>query len=194
IVPRIRWVQIGYLKFSAKDTKREVFGMPIHGSLITVDIREASYYQEYQANVAKHRRFLASKTGSAQDSPAPKPAKPAKKPKSSAPKAPPRPSVFNPVLEESMKTAYAAAPRGPLPPVVIGEPKSGKYQPLPKVPRNGKAKLTEEQVAHDLLSLQKPKKKSPAEQYIFQRRISEPAGSSLHDDSPYAVLGQSDSE
>nr|GEW94483.1 hypothetical protein [Tanacetum cinerariifolium] len=98
------------------------------------------------------------------------------------------------VLEESMKTAYVVAPRGPLPPVVIREPESGKYQPLPEVPGKGKAKVTEEQVAHDLLSLQKPKKKSPAEQYIFQRRISKPAGSSLHDDSPYAVLGQSDSE
>nr|GEZ54119.1 hypothetical protein [Tanacetum cinerariifolium] len=28
-LPRIRWVQTGYLKFSAKGTKREVFGMPI---------------------------------------------------------------------------------------------------------------------------------------------------------------------
>nr|GFB62965.1 hypothetical protein [Tanacetum cinerariifolium] len=46
----------------------------------------------------------------------------------------------------------------------------------------------------DLLSLQKPKKKSHADQYIFQRRISEPAGSSFHDESPYAVLGQSDSD
>nr|GEV85753.1 reverse transcriptase domain-containing protein [Tanacetum cinerariifolium] len=55
IMPRIKWVQIGYLKFSAKGTKREVFRMPIPGSLITADIREASYYQEYQANVAKHR-------------------------------------------------------------------------------------------------------------------------------------------
>nr|GFD49188.1 hypothetical protein [Tanacetum cinerariifolium] len=35
ILPRIRWVQNGYLKFSAKGTKREVFGMPIPGSLIT---------------------------------------------------------------------------------------------------------------------------------------------------------------
>nr|GEX12820.1 retrovirus-related Pol polyprotein from transposon TNT 1-94 [Tanacetum cinerariifolium] len=31
ILPRIRWVQTGYLKFSAKGTKREVFGMPIPG-------------------------------------------------------------------------------------------------------------------------------------------------------------------
>nr|GEZ66580.1 retrovirus-related Pol polyprotein from transposon TNT 1-94 [Tanacetum cinerariifolium] len=35
---RIRWVQTGYLKFSAKGTKREVFGMPIPGSLITADL------------------------------------------------------------------------------------------------------------------------------------------------------------
>nr|GEX88464.1 retrovirus-related Pol polyprotein from transposon TNT 1-94 [Tanacetum cinerariifolium] len=40
-----------------------------------------------RANVAKHRRFLVSETGSAQDSPAPKPAKPARKPKPTAQKA-----------------------------------------------------------------------------------------------------------
>nr|GFB93890.1 hypothetical protein [Tanacetum cinerariifolium] len=73
--------------FSAKGTKREVFRIPIPGSLITADIREASYYKEYQANVAKHRKLLASETGSAQDSPAPKPAKPARKPKPIAQKA-----------------------------------------------------------------------------------------------------------
>nr|GEZ19101.1 hypothetical protein [Tanacetum cinerariifolium] len=96
-------------------------------------------------------------------------------------------------LEESMKTAYAL-PRGPLLPVVIKEPESGKYQPLPEVLGKGKAKVTEEQVSHDILSLQKPKRKSPADQYIFQRYVSEPTGSSEHDESPYAVLGQSDSE
>nr|GEU41349.1 hypothetical protein [Tanacetum cinerariifolium] len=232
---------LGYLKFSAKGTKREVFGMSIPGSLITADIQKASYYQEYLANVAKHRRYLAGETGSDQDSPTPKPTKPARKPKSTAPQAHPRPSAtetsdkppkakkskyscvgkirslksvaalkaedvpamkpqvaaedadFQKALEESMKTAYAP-PRGPLPPVVIREPESGKYQPLSEVPGKGKAKVTEEQVAHDLLSLQKPKKKSPADQYIFQRRVSEPTGSFGHDESSYAVLGQSDSE
>nr|GFB81227.1 histone deacetylase 14 [Tanacetum cinerariifolium] len=74
ILPRIRWVQTGYLKFSAKGTKREVFGIPIPGSLITTNLREASYYQEYLANVTKHRRFLVGETGSVQDSPTPKPA------------------------------------------------------------------------------------------------------------------------
>nr|GEW46494.1 copia protein [Tanacetum cinerariifolium] len=96
-------------------------------------------------------------------------------------------------LEESMKTAYAP-PRCPLPPVVIREPESGKYKPLPEVPGKGKAKVTEEQVAHDLLSLQKPKKKSPVDQYIFQRRTFTTIGSSGHDEPSYAKLGQSELE
>nr|GEU46665.1 histone deacetylase 14 [Tanacetum cinerariifolium] len=233
---------LGYLKFSAKGTKREVFGMHIPGSLITADIQEASYYQEYLANVAKHRRYLAGETGSDQDSHAPKPTQPARKPKSTTPKAPPRPSVSIPVtsaqleptfapaktqgkkrkpttktsdkpskakkiqiwlciqkthsekaLEEGLKSMYDV-PRGLLPPVVIREPESGKYQPLPEVPGKGKAKVTEEQVVHDLLSLRKLKKKSHADQYIFQRRTFTPTGSSGHDESSYAELGQSDSE
>nr|GEV21297.1 hypothetical protein [Tanacetum cinerariifolium] len=258
---------LGYLKFSAKGTKREVFEMHILGSLITGDIQEASYYQEYLANVSKHRRYMAGETGSYQDSPAPKPTKPARKPKSTVPKAPPRPSVSIPVtsaqpaptsapakpqkkkhkqgtetsdkppkakkskyirvgkirslksmaaskaedvpamepqvagedtdlqkaLEESMKTAYAL-PRGPLPPVVIREPESGKYQPLSEVPGKGKAKVIEEQVAHDLLSLQKPKRKNPADRYIFHRRVFKPTGSFGYDESPYVMLGQLDSE
>nr|GEY63988.1 Gag-Pol polyprotein [Tanacetum cinerariifolium] len=262
---------LGYLKFSAKGTKREIFVMPIPGRLITTNIREAPYYQEYQENVAKHRGFLASETRSTQDLPAPKLAKPARKPQSTAQKAPPKPSISSPVtstqpaptsvpaktqenkrkqatgttdkpskakrikrsvsrktrqsrvspksvgaseaeevpaeepqvtdedvdfqkaVEESMKDAYAL-PKGPLPPVVIREPDSGKYQPLLGVSGKGKAKVSEEQVAHDLLSLQKHKKTSPADQYIFQRRVSEPTASSFHDVSPYEVLGQSDSE
>nr|GFC53511.1 hypothetical protein [Tanacetum cinerariifolium] len=58
-LPRIRWVQTGYLKFSAKGIKREVFGMHVPGSLITADLQEVSYYQEYLANVVKHRWFLS---------------------------------------------------------------------------------------------------------------------------------------
>nr|GEW76147.1 retrovirus-related Pol polyprotein from transposon TNT 1-94 [Tanacetum cinerariifolium] len=213
---------LGYLKFSAKGIKREVFGMPIHGSLITADIQEASYHQEYLANVAKHRRYLADETGSDPNSPTPKPTKPARKPKSMAPKPPPRPPVLTPVtsaqpaptsapvkpqekkrkhatktsnkppkakkskygfigkkrilklvaasvakdvpamephvaaedanlqkaLEESMKSIYDV-PQGPLPPVVIREPESEKYQLLSEVPGKGKAKVTEEQTGSD---------------------------------------------
>nr|GEZ35293.1 copia protein [Tanacetum cinerariifolium] len=88
---------LGYLKFSAKGIKREVFGMPISDSLITADIQEASFYQEYLAKVAQHQRYLASETGSDSNSPALKPTKPARKPKSTAPKAPPRPLISTPV-------------------------------------------------------------------------------------------------
>nr|GEZ23907.1 hypothetical protein [Tanacetum cinerariifolium] len=58
---------------------------------------------------------------------------------------------FQKAMEESMKDAYAL-PKGPLLPVVIREPELGKYQPLPEVPGKGKAKVSEEQVAHDLLN------------------------------------------
>nr|GEU91885.1 hypothetical protein [Tanacetum cinerariifolium] len=167
--------------FSAKGTKREVFGMPIPGSLITADIREASYYQEYQENVAKHRRFIASETGEAEEVP------------TVEPQVTDEDANFQKALEESMKTAYAL-PQGPLPPVVIREPESGKYQPLPKVPGKGKAKVTEEQVALDLLSLQKAKKKSRVDQYIFQRRTFTTTGSSRQTEPSHAELEQSESE
>nr|GEY00794.1 hypothetical protein [Tanacetum cinerariifolium] len=235
---------LGYLKFSAKGTKGQIFGMPIPSRIITENIRAAPYYQEYQENVAKHIGFLAGETRSTQDLPAPRPAKPARKPQSTTQKAPPKPSSSSPVtstqpaptsvptktqenkrkgspksvgeseaeevpveepqvadedadfqkaMEESMKDAYAL-PKGPLPPVVIGEPESGKYQPLPEVPGKGKAKVSKEQVAHDLLSLQKHKKSSPADQYIFQSRVSKTTASSFHDVSSYEVLGQLDRE
>ncbi|GJY92014.1 hypothetical protein Tco_0507796, partial [Tanacetum coccineum] len=38
---------LGYLKFSAKGTKREAFGMPIPNELITDDIQGADYYDAY---------------------------------------------------------------------------------------------------------------------------------------------------
>ncbi|GJT63394.1 hypothetical protein Tco_1006927 [Tanacetum coccineum] len=98
-------------------------------------------------------------------------------------------------VEESLKDVHAAH-RGPLPPVVFKEPDFGRCQPLPEVQGKGKEKVIEEQVALDLLTLQTPKKKSPAEQYIFQRRSSAPTKPSGHDESSslYAELGLTDNE
>ncbi|GJT57533.1 hypothetical protein Tco_0992587 [Tanacetum coccineum] len=48
--------------------------------------------------------------------------------------------IMQKVMEESLKDAYPA-PRGPLSPVVIREPKPGKYEPLPEVQGNGKEKV-----------------------------------------------------
>nr|GEZ01684.1 histone deacetylase 14 [Tanacetum cinerariifolium] len=242
---------LGYLRFSANGTKREVFKMPIPGNLITADIQGASYYQENLEKVAKHQRYMAGETGSDPDSPTPKPTKTAKKSKLTAPKADPRPPVLKPAsskqiepklaraktqgkkrklvteisdktsqarkskpglvskrrkpmsslrsvdesmaedipekepriddeeadvqraLEGSLKSMYNI-PWGPLPPVVIREPKSRKYQPL----------------------LETPIKKSPADRYIFQRCTSAPTRSSGHDESSslYAELRLTDNE
>nr|GEZ53663.1 hypothetical protein [Tanacetum cinerariifolium] len=189
---------LGYLKFSAKGTKREIFGMPIPGTLITSNIRAALYYQEYQENVAKHRGFLAGETripakpqehkrkqaSRTTDKPAkakrikrsisrntrqsrgsPKSvgASEAKEVPAEEPQVAEEDVDFLKAVEESMKDAYAL-PKGQLLPVVIREPESEKYQPLPEVPGKGKAKVSEEQVAHDLLSLQKHKKTNSEEE------------------------------
>nr|GEU74077.1 hypothetical protein [Tanacetum cinerariifolium] len=69
------------------------------------------------------------------------------------------------------------------------EPDSGKFQPL-------KEKVSDEQVALDLLTLPTPKKVSPAEQYIFQRLTPAPTEPSGHAESPsiYVKLGLTDSD
>ncbi|GJW42983.1 hypothetical protein Tco_0071782 [Tanacetum coccineum] len=261
---------LGNLKFSAKGTKREVFGMTIPNELINDVIRGADYYEAYLNKVAKHQRFLAGEEVSDPDSPAPKPAKPARqtkpkptkqskptepkaaskkpkpapakpqkkkrKPASESSEAPPlakrakagkvvkkrtvksskqlvdefvdegvptaKPSledteeaILQKVLQESLTDAYPTQ-RGPLPPVVFRETDTGKFQPLPEVPGKGKEKVGEEQAAQVLLNLQTPKKKSPAEQYIFQRRSHIPSETAGREDSTslYAELGLSGSD
>nr|GEU72121.1 monodehydroascorbate reductase [Tanacetum cinerariifolium] len=195
---------LGYLKFSAKGSKREVFRMPIPDNLITADIQAKSQ--------GKKRKLVTELS----DKPSPpRKSKPGlltkrRKPTSSLrsiddfvaegiPEKEPRvddeEADVQRAFEESLKSIYDV-PWGPLPLVVIREPESGKYQPLPEVQGKGKEKVTEEHVTRDLLTLQTPKKKSPTDQYIFQRRTSTPIGSSGHDESSslYAEFGLMDSE
>nr|GEX94168.1 integrase, catalytic region, zinc finger, CCHC-type, peptidase aspartic, catalytic [Tanacetum cinerariifolium] len=84
---------LGYLKFSAKGTKQEVFGMPTPNKLITADNQGEQYYKEYLEKVAKHQRYLVGEKGSDPDTPASKPANDIKKSKPSAPKVDLRPPV-----------------------------------------------------------------------------------------------------
>ncbi|GKA81557.1 hypothetical protein Tco_0788249 [Tanacetum coccineum] len=144
---------MGYLKFSTKGTKREVFGMPILNELITNDIRGADYYDAYLEKVAKHQRYLAGEEVSDPNSPALKPAK-STKPKlvdefvdEGIPLTEPGfgdlEADTQRAIEESLKDAYGA-PRGPLLPVVFRELDTGKFQPLPEVEGKGK-----EKVGHD---------------------------------------------
>nr|GEU72694.1 retrovirus-related Pol polyprotein from transposon TNT 1-94 [Tanacetum cinerariifolium] len=194
---------LGYLKFSAKGTKREVFGMPIPGSLITDSHAPKPAKPARKPKPTSHkappRPSVSIPVTLAQPTPTSAPAIPQQK----SAKAEEFPTVepqvadedadFQKALEESMKAAYAL-PWGPLPPVVIREPESRKYQPLPEVLGKGKAKVTEDQVAHDLQSLQKAKKKSRMEQYIFQRCTCTTTRSFEQTEPSHAELEQSESE
>ncbi|GKC75256.1 hypothetical protein Tco_1126030, partial [Tanacetum coccineum] len=191
----------------------ECIWMPYSNELITDDIRGADYYNAYLKKVAKHQRYLAGKEVSDLDSPAPKPAKSTKpkitkQAKPVAPKAAtkkPQPAPTKPkekkqadtqrAIEESLKDAHGAH-RGPLLPVVFRETDTGKFQPLPEVEGKGKEKTGAKQAARVLLNLQTPKKKSPTEQYIFQRRTSAPTEPSGHDESSsmYAELSLTESD
>ncbi|GJW32135.1 retrovirus-related pol polyprotein from transposon TNT 1-94, partial [Tanacetum coccineum] len=120
---------LGYLKFSAKGTKQEVFGMPILNDLITADIRDGQYYNEYLEKVAKHQRYLAGEEGSNPDSPAHKLAKATKpeatkKSKPSAPKAAP---VTKPAAAKASKFTS-----------------SQQHKPKPAKPQEKKQKLVTE--------------------------------------------------
>nr|GEY27133.1 retrovirus-related Pol polyprotein from transposon TNT 1-94 [Tanacetum cinerariifolium] len=226
---------LGYLKFSAKGTKREVFGMPIPGSDLDSPApkpTKPARKPKSMAPKAPPRPSVLTPVTSVQPAPTSAPVKPKEKKHKQATETSDKPpkakkskygfigkkhtlksvaaSVAKDVpamepqvaaedanlkkaLEESMKSIYDV-PRGLLPLVVIREPESEKYQPLLEVPGKGKAKVTEEQVSHDLLSLQKPKRKSLVDQYIFQRRTSTPTESSGHDEPSYAELRQSESK
>nr|GEZ88216.1 hypothetical protein [Tanacetum cinerariifolium] len=235
---------LGYLKFSAKGTKREVCGMPIPDNLITADIQGEPYYKEYLEKVAKHQRYLAGEKGSDPDSPIPKLAKATKKSKPSTPKADLRPPVTKPASSQQpepkpapaksqgkkrklvTETSDKPSPARRSKPVLVTKrrkPTSSLRsvdesvdEGIPdKEPRlddeeadvqraleeslksvYDAPRVTDEQIALDLLTLQTPKKKSPADQFIFQRCTSTPTKSSGHDESSslYDELGLTDSE
>ncbi|GJW94840.1 hypothetical protein Tco_0174512 [Tanacetum coccineum] len=183
---------LSHLKFSAKGRKREVFGMTIPNELINDVIRGADYYDAYLEKVAKHQRYIAGEELSDPDSPAPKLAKTTKQAKPKAPKQT-KPTEPKAATKKSKPTPAKPQEKKRKPvsklsdvwsssPVVFRETDTGKFQPLPEVSGKGKRKTT--------------KKKSPTEQYIFQRHTpvpSEPAG---HEESSslYVELGLSGSD
>ncbi|GJZ13513.1 hypothetical protein Tco_0548743 [Tanacetum coccineum] len=65
------------------------------------------------------------------------------------------------LVDEFVNEGVPEQEPGPARPVVIREPDSGRIQPLPDVQGKGKEKVSDEQVALDLLTLQTPKKKNP---------------------------------
>nr|GEV17789.1 hypothetical protein [Tanacetum cinerariifolium] len=182
---------LGYLKFSAKETKQKSLGSLYLGKKckLVMKISDKPFpARKSRPGLVSKRHKPINSLRSVDESIA-----------EGIPKKEPRvddeEADVHRALEESLKSIHDA-PRGPLLPVVIREPESGKYQPLPEVQGKGKEKVTDEHVACDLLTLQTPKKKNPVNQYIFQRRTSTPTRSSGHDESLslYAELGLTGSE
>nr|GEV34298.1 hypothetical protein [Tanacetum cinerariifolium] len=81
--------------------------------------------------------------------------------------------------------------------VVIWESNSGRIQSLPEVQGKGKEKLIDEQVAHTLLDLNTPKKKSASDQYILQKRTpktAKPTGQSSQPGDERITMTNSETE
>ncbi|GJU88667.1 hypothetical protein Tco_1301090 [Tanacetum coccineum] len=79
---------------------------------------------------------------------------------------------------------------------VVNEEEANIQRALELIQGKEKEKVVEEQAAHDLLILQTPKKKSPVDQFIFQRRTPMPTKASGHAEYPSldAELALTDSE
>ncbi|GJR66112.1 retrovirus-related pol polyprotein from transposon TNT 1-94 [Tanacetum coccineum] len=204
------------LRFVGTDG-REVFGMLIPDGLLTDEITSAPYYSRYLEHVAEYQRCLDEEHGKVEEedvTESPKAAratksKTAKQTKPSAPKAskvtkPPKPT---PTTTEPSKKDQSKKHK--LVKEISDSPSPAKLEPVYgdeeediqravelSIKEQAEQKVSDEQVALDLLTLQTPKKKSPAEQYIFQRctpTTTEPYG---HAESPslYAELGLTNSE
>ncbi|GJV61168.1 retrovirus-related pol polyprotein from transposon TNT 1-94 [Tanacetum coccineum] len=151
---------LGYLKFSAKGTKREVFGMPILNNLITANIQGEQYYNAYLAKQTQKSSLQLVDEFVDEGVPV------------NEPRFGDEEADLQKAVEESLKDVQAAH--------------QGKRE----------RESGEEQAAQVLLNLRTPKKKSPTDQYIFQRRSSVPTKPSGHDESSslYAELGLTNSE
>ncbi|GKE20940.1 hypothetical protein Tco_1432452, partial [Tanacetum coccineum] len=131
----------------------------IPDALLTDEIKGASYFSGYLEHVAEYQRYLDEEHDKVEEEEA-------------ATEYPKATKVTKP-KDQGERT------QGPARPVVIREPDSRRLQPLPEVQGKGKEKVIEEQAAHDLLTLQTPKKKRPAYQFIFQRRTLMPTDAKL---------------
>ncbi|GKF54640.1 hypothetical protein Tco_0164980, partial [Tanacetum coccineum] len=151
-----------YLAGNQTRTKREVFGMPIPNDLITNDIREVSDPDSPAPKPAKATKPKATKQSKPQlPKPTPATTEPSKvKENSEAPSPAKRPKAGKVIKKRKSKSSLQLIDElvdegvpGPLPSVVIREHDSRKFQPLPDFQGKGKEKVSDEQVALDLLTL-----------------------------------------
>ncbi|GJU56925.1 hypothetical protein Tco_1234691 [Tanacetum coccineum] len=124
----------GHLKFSAKGSKREVFGMTIPNELINDVIRGADYYDAYLEKIGDE--FVDEGVPAA---------KPSLEDSEEA--------ILQKVLQESLTDAYPIQ-RGPLPPVVFREPNTEKLQPLlPEVAKEGEGECSDTESDEEMPSV-----------------------------------------
>ncbi|GKA94800.1 hypothetical protein Tco_0816838 [Tanacetum coccineum] len=210
------------LRFVGKDG-REIFGMPIPDALLTDEIKGAPYYKDYQEHVAKYQQILDAERGKAEEGGATESSKATKvtKPKAAKvtkPAGDPAPkkrklvkeTLDDPLPAKRLKAGLVGKRRKAKSPLRLIDEPSDEGVPVEEPAhddeeadlqralelRKGKEKVVEEQAAHDLLTLQTTMKKSPTEQFIFQRCPPMPTKSSAHAESPSmdAELNLTDSE
>ncbi|GKF06713.1 hypothetical protein Tco_0037381 [Tanacetum coccineum] len=187
------------LRFVGRDG-REIFRMPIPDTLLTDEIKGAPYYEDYQEHVVEYQQILDAERSKAEEEGATESSKTTKVTKPKAAKvikpandpAPKKRKMVketsdDPLPTKSSKAGLVGKRRKAKSPLrLIDEPSDeGVLVEEPayddkeadvqralelKVQGKGKEKVVEEKAAHDLLTLQTPKKKSPTKQFIFQRR------------------------
>ncbi|GKD68011.1 hypothetical protein Tco_1322101, partial [Tanacetum coccineum] len=163
----------------------EVFEWQIPVPLITEAIQQSSYYPNYLKMVAANTKKTPRESASVQ--PATKRATP-KKPTTTTPvkqsKPAPPPTQENTSLrklprseerDKRFQTSLLPQGRAPVGGVTIREPGSEATPKLHEVVGKGKAVVTEEQVAHSLVTLSK--KKRTTDQFVFARHDQTPPDS-----------------
>nr|GEZ88917.1 hypothetical protein [Tanacetum cinerariifolium] len=122
---------LGYLKFSAKGTKSEPAPTSAPAKSQENKCKQATEITNKPAKAKRIKHSISRKTRQPRSSPKSVGASKAEEVPVEEPQVADEDADYQKALEESMKDAYAL-PKGPLPPVVIREPESGKYQPLPE--------------------------------------------------------------
>ncbi|GKD76130.1 hypothetical protein Tco_1334412 [Tanacetum coccineum] len=118
-----------YPKLSFKNTKRVRFGMAIPDTLISENIRSATYYPEYVAKVANYQRYLAGEVVSDDEASATKPAKGAKHKttRKSKPQSPKTTPVAKPTASKISKST-SSQPSKPKPAPAHAKPREKKIK------------------------------------------------------------------
>ncbi|GJS43524.1 hypothetical protein Tco_0568567 [Tanacetum coccineum] len=207
------------IKYVRKDG-REIFGMLIPDALLTDAIKSAPYYNNYLEHVTEYQRYLneehekadyKSLEPASSQPPKPTPTLTESSKKDQAKKrklvmestdapSPTKQSKAGKVTKKhmpksSLQLVDEVIDEGVLEKEPSHNNEEANLQRALEL-RKGKEKVAKEQAAHDLLTLQTPKSKNPANQFIFQRRTPMPTEPFEHADSPSldAELALTDSE